>query len=114
MQELMSETWLRDKEENMKNKLSLLLRRTTPITDILQWLQCFAGMVSVLPQKYPKMVPELDGISATIVKCSRDFEGLVWPQYDRAYRRQVAQTKDLCWSRLNPILLSSCFASKAT
>ena len=29
---------------------------------------------------------------ATIVK---DFEGISWAQYDRDYRRQVAQTKDL-------------------
>ena len=50
-----------------------------PITDILQWLQCFAGMVGVLLQKYPQMVPELMAYQATIIKCSRDFEGLVGP-----------------------------------
>ena len=59
------------------------------------------------------MVPELMAYQATIVKCSRDFEGLAWAQYDRAYRRQAAQTKDLRWSRLNPTLFSLCFAGKA-
>ena len=34
-------------------------------------------------------------------------------QYDRVYRRQAAQTKNLNWSRLNPILYSLCFAGKA-
>ena len=53
MQELMPETWLRDEEENTRNTLSLPRRRTIPITDILQWLQCFAGMVGILPQRYP-------------------------------------------------------------
>ena len=42
------------------------------------------------------MVPELMAYQATIVKCSHDFEGMGWAQYDWAYRRQVAQTKDLC------------------
>ena len=45
----MPETWLKDKEENMRNMLSLLWRRTAPVTDILKWLQCFG-----LLQKYPK------------------------------------------------------------
>ena len=44
MRELMPETWLRDEEENMRNTLSLPRRRTAPVTDILQWLQCFAGI----------------------------------------------------------------------
>ena len=70
-------------------------------------------MVGVLSQKYPHMVPELMAYQATIVKCSRDFEGLAWARYDWAYRRQVAQTKDLRWSRLNPTLFSLCFAGKA-
>ena len=59
------------------------------------------------------MVPELMAYQAMIVKCSRDFEGLAWAQYDRAYRRQAAQTKDLRWSRLNPTLFSLCFTGKA-
>ena len=97
MQELMPETWVRDKEESMRNTLSLLWRRTAPVTDILQWLQCFG----VLSQKYSQMVLELMAYQATIVKYSHNFEHLAWALYDLAYRRQVAQTKDLCWSCLN-------------
>ena len=42
-----------------------------------------------------------------------DFEGLAWAQYDRAFRRQMAQTKDLHRSHLNPTLYRLCFAGKA-
>ena len=42
------------------------------------------------------MVPELMLYQATIVKCSRNFEGLAWAQYDQTYRRQATQTKDFC------------------
>ena len=56
---------------------------------------------------------ELMLYQATIIKYVRDFHGPAWAQYDRAYRSQVAQTKDLRWSRLNPTLYSLCFAGKA-
>ena len=48
-----------------------------------------------------------------IVKCSRNYEGCGWVLYDRAFRRQVAVTKDLHWSKLNPTLHSLCMAGKA-
>ena len=70
-------------------------------------------MVGVLSQRFPAMVPELMAYQTTIIKCSRDFDGLAWAQYDRAYRPQAAQSKDLKWSRLNPTLYSLCFAGKA-
>ena len=59
MRDLMPETWLREEEESARNTLSLPRRRTAPVTNILQWLQCYAGMVGVLSQKFPQMVPEL-------------------------------------------------------
>ena len=59
MRDLMPETWLKEEEESARNTLSLPRRRTAPVTNILQWLQCYAGMVGVLSQKFPQMVPEL-------------------------------------------------------
>ena len=113
MRDLMPETWLMEEEDSRKNTLSFPRKRAAPVTDILQWLQCFAAMVGVLSRAYPTMVPEFMSYQATIIKCARDFHGPAWAQYDRAYRRQVAQTKDLRWSRLNPTLYSLCFAGKA-
>ena len=62
-------------------------KRSAFITDIAQWTQCFAGYVSVLATKYPKYVPEMMAYLATIVKCARDFDGVAWAHYDRAYQR---------------------------
>jgi hypothetical protein len=86
MRDLMPETWLLEEEESKKTTLSLPHRRSAPVTDILQWLQCFAALVGVLSQPYPQMVPELMSYQATIIKCAKDFHGLAWAQYDRAYR----------------------------
>ena len=66
-----------------------------------------------LTTKIPPMVPELMAYQLHFIKCSRNFEGLAWAQYNRAYKRQPAQTKDRRWSRLNPTLFSLCFAGKA-
>ena len=113
MKELLPESWLVEEEETCRFTQSLPKRRSGPVTDILQWLQCFGTMVGVLSQKFPMMVPDLMAYQSTIIKCSRDFDGLAWAQYDRAYRRQAAQTKDLRWSRINTTLYSLCFAGKA-
>lgn len=112
MRELLPETWQKDVEDTAGR--SLWPRKPAgPITDVLQWVQCFAALAGVLSRAYPSTVPELMAYLATIVKCARDFEGVSWAQYDRAYRRHAAQTKDLRWSRLNPTLYSLCFAGKA-
>ena len=104
IRDLMPESWLRDDEEVAKNVLSL---------PRMLWVQCFAGMVGVFSTQCPQVVRELMAYMATIVKCSRDFEEIAWALYNRAYRRQMAQTKDLRWSWLNPTLFSLCFAGKA-
>ena len=74
MRDLMLETWL--KEEDGRNVLALPKRRNPPVTDILQWLQCFSGMVGVLSKKYASMIPELMGYKALVIKCSHDFEAI--------------------------------------
>ena len=113
MRDLMPETWLMEEEDSRKNTLSFPQERAAPVMDILQWLQCFAAMVGVLSRVYPTMVLEFMSYQTTIIKCARDFHGPAWAQYDRAYRHQMAQMKDLRWSRLNPMLYSLCFAGKA-
>ena len=92
--------------------MSLPWRQSALVTDILQWLLCFTELVGVLSRAYRLMAPEFMSCQATITKYARDFHGLAWAQYDRAYRRQVAQTEDLRWSKLNPTLCSLCFAGK--
>ena len=113
MRELMPETWLLDKEEASRNTLAWPRQKVAPVTDFLLWLSCYSAMVGVLPRAHPRMVPEFMAYQATIIKCCRDFDGIAWVQYDHVYRCQVAQTKDLRWSKLNPTLYSLCFAGKA-
>ena len=102
MRELMPEMWWREEEEVARSTLTWPQCKVGPVTDILQWLSCYAAVVGMLSRAYPQMVPELMAYQATIIKCCHDFEGLAWAQYDQVYQRQAAQTKDLHWSWLNP------------
>ena len=115
MAELLPEAWLYDEVTEPASRCcsNALKRRKTIITDILRWAQCFGALVSVLSTRYPDKVPEFMAYQATIIKCSREFEGLGWLQYDRAYRRQVAMTKEVNWSKVNTTLYNLCLAGKA-
>ena len=118
MRELLPEEWLGSLEEgdsadqhNCCNSASR--KRKPPVTNIFSWMQGYASLVGALATVYPAKVPELMAYQTTILRCYRDFEGAAWAQYDRAYRRQAALSKDLNWSRINTTLYSLCFAGRA-
>ena len=117
MQDLLPEAWLTLTDDDAAKCCSTSAaggrKRRPPVTNIFTWLQGFASMVSALSTKYPGMVPEFLAYQSTIIKCYKDYDGLGWVQYDRAFRRQVAITKNLNWSHINGTLYSLCFAGKA-
>ena len=89
----MPEKWWREEEEVARSTLTWPWRKVGPVTDILQWLSCYAAMVGVLSRAYPQMVPELVAYQATIIKCCRDFDRLAWAQYDRVYQDRQPKRK---------------------
>ncbi len=88
-------------------------RRRVPVTDTLTRAQCYAALVGVLSTRYPQVLPSLMAYQAIITKASKEFDGVGWVQYDRAFKRQAAVTKDLQWEKINTTLYSVCFAGKA-
>lgn len=118
MRELLPEEWLGsledgDNAEHHSCCNSASRKRKPPVTNIFSWMQGYASLVGALATVYPAKVPELMAYQTTILRCYRDFEGAAWAQYDRAYRRQAALSKDLNWSRINTTLYSLCFAGRA-
>ena len=118
MRELLPEEWLEPLEEGHSAEQhnccnSANRRRKPPVTNIFTWLQGCASLVGALATIHPDKVAELMAYQTTILNCYRDFEGAAWAQYDRAYRRQAALSKDLNWSRINTTLYSLCFAGRA-
>ena len=111
MSELLPEAWAEGLSEDMQKLFGKRCR--APVLDILRWVQCFSALTSVLSPQYPQFMPKFMAYLSIIVKCSRDYEGLVWMQYDRAFRRQAGASKDLQWSKVNTSLFSLCFTGKA-
>ena len=114
MRELLPKEWLGSLEEGHNAEQhccnSANRRRKPPVTNVFMWLQGYASLVGTTR---PDKVAELMACQMTILRCYRDFEGAAWAQYDRAYRRQAALSKDLNWSCINTTLYSLCFARRA-
>lgn len=115
LSELLPETWLlqHDSPMGQTSLFAQFKRQKGPVSNILQWVQCFATLASVLGSAYPQKISELLAYMATIVKCSRKFEGPAWVLYDRAFRRQAEVSRDLNWSKLNPSLFNLYFTGRA-
>lgn len=117
MRELLPEEWVTasDQDDGEAHSCcnSAARKRRAPVTNIFAWLQAYSTLVGALSTTYPTKVPELMAYQSTVIRCYRDFEGAAWVQYDRAYRRQAAVSRDLNWSRINTTLYSLCFAGRA-
>ena len=116
MSELLPEFWDHSPPKSADSQSSsqqLPARRTRRVTDIATWTQCFASYVGVLSGISPEAVPELITYLVHMVRVSQDFGGMVWVNYDMAFRRQAATTGNRQWSRINPSLYSICFAGAA-
>ena len=87
MADMLPEVRLGDREGEPEK---LLPRRPRCVTDIWSWLHCYGTYMSVLGPSFPEAIPELMGYMSLIIRCSQDYEGLAWVQYDMAYRRQAA------------------------
>lgn len=89
IQELLPEAWLQSGEADHLPCCSStgLKKRKPPVTNIFKWLQGFMSLVSALSTAFPTYVPEFLAYQSTIIKCYRDYDGLGWVQYDRAFRR---------------------------
>lgn len=114
MHELLPENWPDlTTEEESKYYATFGKKKPPPVTNILTWVECYASLASVLATTYPTFIPEFMAYLSTIVKCHRRYEGLGWFSYDRAFRRQAANTKNLQWSKTDSTLFSLAFTGKA-
>ena len=70
MRDLMPKIWMSEEEDTNKTISIVLHRRPVLMTDILQWLQCYAALVGVLSKVYPAMVPIFTSYQAMIINCA--------------------------------------------
>ena len=111
MAELLQESWSLESAD--MNPLLKPHGRRAPVTDILVWIECFAGMAAILARRYPQKTPELFAYMRRIANAARKYEGAAWVTYDRVYRRQAASRRTLNWSLEDQALYNEVFAGRA-
>ena len=113
--ELLQEAWLPDTTADATTQaITLRLpRRSTPVSDISVWVECYCLMASVLGARYPASASNLWAYLRRIVRCARTFDGHSWVTYDRLYRRQAAASRTLSWAVEDQTLYNEAFSGRA-
>ena len=114
MCDLLPEFWIAPREgEDTAGMKTAKSKGSKCTQEICVWFQCFAVYVAVMSVRRPKPVQEMIAYMIHIIRTSQGYEGVSWFIYDEVYRRQVAVTKHVEWSRVNPSIFMVCFTSKA-
>ena len=113
MAEILPELWSVPGRQEEAEGRRAPVGRPHQVTDVSTWLRCFAMYTSVLSGPFPQDVPEILAYVITMTQVARDYEGISWVHYDADFRRQVAISRNRCWSQINPSLYSLCFTGRA-
>ena len=76
-------------------------RKTKQLTDIISWVQAFSIYASIFCVHYPHRARDLWLYQLFIVRIARQFRGLTWANYDKAFRRDAAARNVTDWSQMN-------------
>ena len=88
-------------------------RRRKPVTNILEWAQCFAIYTAVLCRKYPQKLPDMLSYLILIVQTHMEYEGDAWLGYDRRFRQRAASNPQASWDKSDSTLWDIAFSGKA-
>lgn len=111
MHELLPETWWLDETQDSCCRSSRPKRGL--LTDIGEWTECYASLVTVHSTKFPEMGPQFMCYLCTIVRASRNFEGAAWASYDAAFRRHATNRGSLDWAAIDLTIYNKAFTGRA-
>ena len=86
-------TYYSDKEPKARTK-------KPSVTNIMEWLQCFAVYVAVRCQKQPECIRDLMGYQAFIIDANMEYTGDYWMGYDHCFWQITASQPDRSWQHL--------------
>ena len=59
-----------------------------------QWAVCFILYMAAMAGKFPEAIPEFCAYFYNLLRCKMEFQGGVWRQYDRQFRKRTAATSN--------------------
>ena len=87
-------------------------RRRT-VTNILEWMQCFATYMTVDSKKQPEWMPDILGYFILIIEANMEYGGEAWLGYDCRFRQIAASDQKRVWSQSDSTLWDLAFSGKA-
>ena len=95
-----------DQTKSVKTKRRL-------VTNIVEWVECFAIYIAVLSKKQPQRVPEMLGYLILILEAHTEYAGDGWLGYDRRFRMAAAGNPSINWAAIDTTLWNLAFSGKA-
>ena len=95
-----------DQTKSVKTKRRL-------VTNIVEWVECFAIYIAVLSKKQPQRVPEMLGYLILILEAHTENAGDGWLGYDRRFRMAAAGNPSINWAAIDTTLWNLAFSGKA-
>ena len=83
------------------------------VTNILEWMQCFAVYVTVRSQKQPDRIRDFMGYQALITDVDMEYKSDCWMCYDRHFRQIAASQPGRSWASIHPTLWNLAFIGQA-
>ena len=65
-----------------------------PISNIIEWVQCFNAHLSMMCRTCPRKIPDLLAYQMLIIEASIVYEGNAWLGYDRRFRQAAVAAPD--------------------
>ena len=76
-------------------------RRVVEIQDTLTWTEAFTIFQMVMCATHPHRWPDLTKYKLLIIQTARQSPSRAWLEYDRAFRKDAAETGASDWSKMN-------------
>ena len=76
-------------DESTKQKV-----RRCPVSNIIEWVQCFNVYLSVMCRTFPQKIPDLLTYQMLIIEASMMYEGNAWLGYDCRFKQAAAANPD--------------------
>ena len=86
--------------------------RRKAVTNIFEWVECFAIYVAVLSRSQPQRVPEMLGYLILILEAHMEHGGDGWIGYDRRFRMTAAGNPSINWATIDTTLWQLAFSGK--
>ena len=88
-------------------------KRLPTVTDIVDWIQCFAVYMAFISRHKPKRIADLLGYQSLIIGASMDCREGKWVIYDRRFRLKASASQNAQWSVIDVTLWNMTFPERA-